>query len=197
MFNGIINSILSIFFLKFFIFLNYFFVKLNKFHFNINIGESISFDGVCLTLIYRNLYFFEFEFSYITFLNICILNKKKYNIERSLTYLSSLSGHSLYSHNNNLFFLKNKFFTLNIIKLYIISILNNLKYFIYKISLSINGISLTLNEIVKYNNFLIISLNILRFTYYYTSIKYMSIFCHINIELESYIFFILKIIYFI
>ncbi len=196
MFNGIIIHFSRSFFLKNSIISNFFIFKLNKKFFNINLGDSVSVDGVCLTLTYKSLFFFEFNYCYGTFLNISLFKKKYFNFEKSINLFNNINGHLLFGHINNLGFLKKKNF-FNIIKLYIIKNLFFKKFFIYKCSISINGLSLTINELIFFKNFIIFSINILNFTYFFTNIKFLKNFDILNVELDYIIFNVInKIFYF-
>ncbi|WP_259286126.1 hypothetical protein [Candidatus Nasuia deltocephalinicola] len=196
MFNGVVINFCNCFFLKYFINLNFFIFKLNKKFFNINFGDSISINGICLTLLYKSFFFFEFNYCYGTFLNISIFKKNFLNFEKSINLFNNVDGHFLLGHINNISFLKKKFFFFNIIKLYIIENLFFKKFFIYKFSISINGLSLTLNELIFLKKFIIISINILNFTYFFTNIKFLKNFDILNIEIDYVIFNIIKNIFY-
>ncbi|QND78603.1 Riboflavin synthase eubacterial/eukaryotic [Candidatus Nasuia deltocephalinicola] len=194
MFNGIISLFLEIFFLKYSKKNNFFFIKLHKKFFDTNIGDSLSIQGICLTLVNKYLFLFEFEFSYMTFLNISNFKKKYFNIEKSLKYFNYIGGHVIISHNNNLFLLKNIFLYFNILKIYLLCSKNFKNFIFYKNSISINGVSLTINEILIFKNYILISFNLLKFTYNFTNIKFYNIFEFINIEFDLNIFFTLSVI---
>ncbi|WP_259288853.1 hypothetical protein [Candidatus Nasuia deltocephalinicola] len=195
MFNGIVINFCKCFFLKYFIILNFFIFKLNKKFFNINFGDSISINGVCLTLVYKSFFFFEFNYCYGTFLNISIFKKNFFNFEKSINLFNNIDGHFLLGHINNISFLKKKIF-FNVIKLYIFENLFFKKFFIYKFSISINGLSLTINELIFLKNFIIFSINILNFTYFFTNIKFLKNFDILNIEIDYVIFNIIKNIFY-
>ncbi|WP_259289114.1 hypothetical protein [Candidatus Nasuia deltocephalinicola] len=195
MFNGIIICFSKIFFLKYFINSNFFIFKLNKKFFNINFGDSISVNGVCLTLIYKSFFFFEFNYCYGTFLNISLFKKKYFNFEKSINLFNNINGHLLFGHVNNLTLLKKKNFS-NIIKLYIFKNLFFKRFFIYKCSVSINGLSLTINELIFLKNFIIFSINILNFTYFFTNVKFLKNFDFLNLELDYIIFNIINNIFY-
>ncbi|BEH03844.1 riboflavin synthase subunit alpha [Candidatus Nasuia deltocephalinicola] len=193
MFNGIIILSNKIFFLKYFIKFNYLFIKLNKKFFNINIGDSVSLNGICLTLIYKNKLFLEFEFSYITFLNASIFYKSYFNFEKSFNIFNNLNGHLNYGHINNLSIFKNIFIKFNIVKIYLIFFYYFRNLIIYKFSISLNGISFTINEIIFYKNkFILLSINIIFFTFLLTNLKFLNILEKINIEFDFSIFYIIK-----
>ncbi len=195
MFNGIIIDFCKIFLSKYSITLNFFIFKLNKKFFNINFGDSISINGVCLTLIYKSFFFFEFNCCYGTFLNITLFKKNFFNLEKSINLFNNINGHLLFGHINNLSFLKKKNF-FNIIKLYIFENLFFKKFFIYKCSISINGLSLTINELIFLKNFIIFSINILNFTYFFTNIKFLKNFDTLNVELDYIVFNIINNIFY-
>ncbi|XXS36689.1 MAG: hypothetical protein ACSHUF_00065 [Candidatus Nasuia deltocephalinicola] len=192
MFNGIINFLYKIYILKYFNIFNYILLKINKNFLDFNIGESFSINGICLTLNYKYFFFLEFSFSYLTFLNICFFKNLFINFEKSLFLFNYINGSLIYGHINNLFLLKNKYIFLNIIKIYIVYIIFIKKYFIYKTSICLDGISLTINEIIYLNKSIIFSLNILKFTYFFTTFKYLKCFDNLNIEIDFSKIYIIK-----
>lgn len=195
MFNGIIFSFFKIFYIKYFMIHNFFFLKVNKKFLDLSVGDSLSINGICLTLLYNTLFFFEFDFSYGTFINISNINIYFLNFEKSFYIFNNISGYFLYGHINNLFFLKNKFIYYNIFKIIIFCYINLKKVFIYKSVISLNGISLTLNEIFFFENYLILTINILNYSYFSTNLKFLKILDFLNIELDIFLFFILKFLF--
>tara|TARA_B100002051_G_C16704509_1_gene622915 strand:- start:118 stop:714 length:597 start_codon:yes stop_codon:yes gene_type:complete len=124
-----------------------------------DIGESVSCDGVCLTLIKILKKSFLFYLSKETlkrsnFKNIKI--GKKINIEKSLHHGKKISGHYVQGHVDTTAEVKN----INVIdKSWIVRFSLNKKYknfVVEKGSISINGVSLTISKLK--NNFFEISI---------------------------------------
>lgn len=196
MFNGFINNIVFIIFKKYFFFNNLFYFFIIKFSFlnylDINFGSSFSLSGLCLTLIFKFLNFFEFELSQETLL-FFNLPHNLLNIENSLFLYNNIDGHFLYGHINSNLLLKYIFKLYHFIKFCFFFNNINKNFIFYKYSVFINGISLTLNEINFKNNYF--CLNIINFTFNLTNLKIIKLFDLLNFEFDLTIFFILNFLY--
>lgn len=150
---------------------------------DVKIGDSIAIDGVCQTVIASNSSEFSAEISDET-LKVTTLGDLKsgntVNLERALTLSSRLGGHIVSGHVDCM----GKF--INIEKL---SDFYNLqfeipeeqeKYVVYKGSITINGVSLTVANIVDN----IVSVAIIPHTYNNTSLKDLKLGQDVNIETD-------------
>ena len=150
---------------------------------DVKIGDSIAIDGVCQTVIAFNSSEFSAEISDETLKVTTLGNLKSgntVNLERALTLSSRLGGHIVSGHVDCM----GKF--INIEKL---SDFYNLqfeipeeqeKYVVYKGSITINGVSLTVANIVDN----IVSVAIIPHTYNNTSLKYLKLGQDVNIETD-------------
>ena len=123
-------------------------IKFNK----SDIGESVSCDGVCLTLIRINKKSFLFYLSKETLERSNFKGAKVgkiINIEKSLSHGQKVSGHYVQGHVDTTAKIKN----IKIIDKFWIVNLNLpkkfLKYLVEKASISINGVSLTISKITN------------------------------------------------
>lgn len=150
---------------------------------DVKIGDSIAINGVCQTVIHSTLSEFSAEISDET-LKITTLGALKsgdvVNLERALTLSSRLGGHIVSGHVD----CRGKF--INIEKL---SDFYNLefeipeeqeKYVVYKGSITINGISLTVAEI----NRNVVKVAIIPHTFNNTNLKDLKIGDEVNIETD-------------
>ena len=147
------------------------------------IGASISCSGICLTLKKKNETTLLFDVSDET---VSKTNFKNWrigdfiNLEKSLKVGDEIGGHFVYGHVDTtakvmeikkingsfkVVFLVNKKF---------------MKYFAVKGSVSIDGVSLTVNEILEES----FSVNIVPFTWDNTSFKYYKIDTIVNVEID-------------
>lgn len=201
MFNGIINDICSLIYFKYIYSKNFLIIFIilkinNLFYINLNLGSSIIVNGICLTLIHKNINFFEFELSYNTIVN-CNIFSKYLNIEKSLFLFNNIDGHLLYGHINYNFLLISKIYYLN--NFYKICLICNFffkNYIFYKYSIFLNGINLTINEVFFTRNYILFCISLINFTVNFTNIRYIKLFNFINIEFDLTIFFILIFLYF-
>jgi riboflavin synthase len=150
---------------------------------NFNLGDSIATNGVCLTITEIDEKKLKFYLSNETlncsnFKNISI--NDYVNLEPSLKLSDGLSGHLVSGHVD---FVSE---ILNINKIaesyeFQISIPKESKlFFIDKGSVTINGISLTVNKVLEDS----ISINIIPHTFDHTTFKYAKVGDNVNIEID-------------
>ena len=150
-------------------------------------GSSVCCNGICLTVIskkkkkkYTQLSF-DVSQETINCSNFNVIKKgDEINIEKSLRVGDEISGHFVFGHvddTSKLISIK-KVGDSHEIKL---EISKKIKKFIAKKgSVSLNGISLTVNQVK--NNFIV--LNIIPFTWLNTNLKWMKIGDRINLEVD-------------
>ncbi|WP_339045107.1 riboflavin synthase [Candidatus Zinderia endosymbiont of Aphrophora alni] len=164
---------------------------------NIKLGDSISINGVCTTIFKKNNISFNINISKETLKKIKIFNKfEKINLEEALTINKKINGHLLSGHIDDIGKIKN-IQNINESYKFIIKIPNFIKnYIIYKGSIAINGVSLTINKIfnIKKKNY--INLNIIPYTMNNTIFKHMKINDNVNIEVDFFSKYIENIIYY-
>ena len=158
-----------------------------------DIGESVSCDGVCLTLIRINKKTFSFYLSKETIKR----SNFKYakigkiiNIEKSILHGQKISGHYVQGHVDTTAKVK----SINIIdKSWLIKLeLDNkklYKYLIDKASISINGVSLTISKVSKKY----FEINVIPHTLKLTNLRKLKPKNIVNIELDIFSKYILKL----
>ncbi len=157
-----------------------------------DVGESVSCDGVCLTLIRIKKKSFLFYLSKET---IARSNFKKakigrsINLEKSIVYGQKISGHYVQGHVDTTAKIKK---ILIIDKTWIIKLrLKDKKLYkslIEKASISINGVSLTISKVNK-DYF---EINIIPHTLKLTNLKNLKVNDIVNVELDIFSKYILK-----
>ena len=158
-----------------------------------DIGESVSCDGVCLTLIRINKKTFSFYLSKETIKrsNFKYAKIGKYiNIEKSLSHGQKISGHYVQGHVDSTAKIKN---ILLVDKSWVIKLkLENKKlhkYLIEKASIAINGVSLTISKVAKGY----FEINVIPHTLKLTNLKDLKIKDIVNVELDIFGKYILKL----
>ena len=158
-----------------------------------DIGESVSCDGVCLTLIRINKKTFSFYLSKETIKR----SNFKYakigkiiNIEKSILHGQKISGHYVQGHVDTTAKVK----SINIIdKSWLIKLeLDNkklYKYLIEKASISINGVSLTISKVSKK----FFEINVIPHTLKLTNLRKLKPKNIVNIELDIFSKYVLKL----
>ena len=158
-----------------------------------DIGESVSCDGVCLTLIrIKNK-------SFLFYLSKETLNKSNFkfvkigkiiNIEKSLLHGQKISGHYVQGHVDTTAKIINISF---VDKTWVIKLdLKNkklYKFLVEKASIAINGVSLTISKVTK-KQFI---LNVIPHTLKLTNLKKLKTKDIVNVELDIFAKYILKI----
>ena len=158
-----------------------------------DIGESVCCDGVCLTLIRikkRSLLFYlsKETIKRSNFKKVKI--GKSINIEKSLTKGQKISGHYVQGHVDTTAKVKN----IKIVdKTWIIKLVlmkkNLYSSLIEKASISVNGVSLTISKIKKEY----FEINVIPHTLKLTNLKNLKVKDLVNIEIDIFSKYILKI----
>ena len=159
-------------------------IQSNKIYKNSNIGDSICVNGTCLTIfnivdnrIAFNIVNETLKNTYFSKLKI----NDKLNLESSLKYQEKISGHLVQGHVEGIGIIKNKINIGTEEVRFVIEINEHLmKYCIYKGSIAIDGISLTIAKI-KNNN---IEVAIVPHTLQNTNLLFKKISDEVNIETD-------------
>ncbi|RKX57573.1 MAG: riboflavin synthase [Thermodesulfobacteriota bacterium] len=151
---------------------------------NTQIGDSISVDGVCLTIIELKKYYFRAQISPETLIRTTFKYKKindLVNLERALRLGDRLGGHFVSGHVDGI----GKILSITRFQdfsRFEIEIPRELSpYIIKKGSIAIDGVSLTINEIVKEN---IIQIMLIPHTLRVTTLSRKNIGDWVNIEVD-------------
>ena len=149
-----------------------------------DLGSSISCNGVCLTIekIKKDKIFFYISNETLKRSNFKALKlNQTINLEKSLTYGESISGHFIQGHVDSVAKVRKISFIDKswIIKFEILDKKLN-KYLMHKASISINGVSLTISKI--YRNFF--EINVIPHTLHLTNLKSLKPNDLANVELD-------------
>lgn len=192
MFTGIVEGILEIYSIEKdnnFYTIN---IKLNSDISDIKNGDSISINGVCLTVCNINNRYFSVNVVKETIkkTNLNVLDAKSHvNYERAMKLSSRIDGHIVQGHIEGLGKIISKNKLDNQVDLEIELQDDLLKYCIVKGSIALDGISLTIAELT--NN--VIKIAIIPYTYENTILKYRNIGDFINIETDMFAKYIEKL----
>ena len=161
-----------------------FFIKIkSNFKNKIEIGESICCSGVCLTVRKVVKSSFWVDISKETMNKTNIKNYKvglKLNLEKSLRVGDELGGHLVFGHVDGISKIKS-ILTLKDSHVLTLEVEDSiLKYLISKCSITLDGISLTVNEVKKKE----IKLSIIPFTWDNTTLQNISVGSEINTEID-------------
>jgi riboflavin synthase len=159
-------------------------IKIKSQFTDLQIGESIAVNGGCLTVTEFKDDLFCCELSSIT-LQVTIANqyeaKTRVNLERSLRLMDRIGGHLVTGHVDQTAEVKAKIFSGDFTTLEFIGISpSEKKFLIPKGSITVNGVSLTLNEITT-NGFKVM---IIPHTWERTNISLLEVGARVNIEFD-------------
>lgn len=182
MFNGIIESIGTIQKIDIVGQSNRLYIEFDEKKFNdIKLGDSISVNGICLTIEdirdKHLLFYTSQETNSKTNKFFC---SQKVNLERSLLLGSRISGHFVFGHIDGIATLIG-IQHLDESQIWQFEIPHELLiYFAPKGSVAINGVSLTVNKVLKNS----IEINLIPFTLEHTALRFNNIGDLLNIEVD-------------
>ena len=159
---------------------------------NKELGDSVSCNGVCLTItkIKKNLISFYISKETLNRSNFKFIKKNQLiNLEKSLIFGQKISGHFSQGHVDTIAKIK-KISFLDKTWLIRLNIANNKlkKFIVEKASISINGVSLTVSKVS--NNFF--EINVIPHTLALTNLKNLKINDIVNVELDIFSKYIYK-----
>ena len=149
-----------------------------------DIGSSICCDGVCLTVekVFKNKIFFYISNETLKRSNFKSLKlNQKVNLEKSLLFGKSISGHFIQGHVDTVAKIK-KIMIIDKAWMMNFEILDKRlnKFLIEKASISINGVSLTISKIFQ-NSF---EISVIPHTLKLTNLKDLKVNSLVNVELD-------------
>lgn len=148
---------------------------------DISLGESISINGICLTVTKFDNNFLYFDLSKETISRISKFRINEIvNIETSLRVNSKISGHFVFGHVDGIARLINNEKKNRSEEWTIEPPKKIMRYIAEKGSISINGVSLTVNSITKKT----FKINLIPFTLENTALKHISVSGEVNIEID-------------
>tara|TARA_B100001248_G_C27365166_1_gene448600 strand:- start:536 stop:1135 length:600 start_codon:yes stop_codon:yes gene_type:complete len=154
-----------------------------KWNENFNIGSSICCNGVCLTVVKKKLDYFGVELSSETIskTNFQYMNlNDKINLEKSLKIGDELGGHNVTGHVDGMANLSKVIKIKSSFELWFEVSESIIIFLAEKGSITLNGVSLTINHID--NNFF--SVNIIKHTWENTNLSSYKIGSFINLEVD-------------
>ena len=148
---------------------------------DLSLGDSISVNGICLTVKKFNKYFMYFDLSNETTSRISEFKiNEMVNLESSLRVNSKISGHFVFGHIDGIAKLMKKEIKNRSEEWTIKPPKKLMKYISEKGSISINGAGLTVNSIQE-NSF---KINLIPYTLENTALKHINIGNEVNIEVD-------------
>ena len=157
-----------------------------------DLGSSICCDGVCLTLekVVKNRIFFYISDETLKRSNFRSLKLNQViNLEKSLLFGKSISGHFIQGHVDTVALSKKiKFIDKAWIMNFELTDKKLNKFLIEKASISINGVSLTISKIYQSS----FEITVIPHTLKLTNLKNLKVNCLVNVELDIFSKYIYK-----
>lgn len=166
-------------------------IKAEKIISELKVGDSVSVNGVCLTIveIRKDRLIFDCMEETLKRTNLGILKlKEKVNLERALKINSLLSGHIVLGHVDGMGKILRKIKKNSDIVLYVELDRKFLDYLVPKGSIALDGVSLTLGEIGK--NFF--TVNLIPYTLENTTLGFKNVNDCLNVEIDIFAKYVKK-----
>jgi len=158
------------------------------------IGDSISISGMCLTIVDIERNIFTFEASPETISRTILKELKngdKVNLERAMRINDRLGGHLVTGHIDGMGTIQNKTKAGNSIKIEIVVSGDTFKYIVEKGSVTIDGISLTVNDCQRN----VIIINVIPHTAQHTTLRFKKAGDKVNVETDIIGKYVEKLLY--
>lgn len=150
----------------------------------INVGDSVSVNGICLTIVSKEIGLLIFNVSPETITKTTISRwrvKDTVNLESPLAVDSLFHGHLVQGHVDCVGRITHKRSESDYYEIFVNIPLEYIKYIVVKGSIAIDGVSLTVVKVNRTGNF---SINVIPHTYSTTIIQYYKSNSYVNIEVD-------------
>ncbi len=152
---------------------------------DVALGDSISLNGACMTVVEKSAGSFEVDVSRESLNRTVGLDATgEVNLEKALTLADRLGGHLVSGHVDGLGLVQ-KFEPVGESWELVIKAARDLaKYFAYKGSVVVNGVSLTVNRVDDVADGCLFSINLIPHTIEVTSLKHLQVGKQVNLEVD-------------
>lgn len=152
---------------------------------DVALGDSISLNGACMTVVEKSAGSFEVDVSRESLNRTVGLDATgEVNLEKALTLADRLGGHLVSGHVDGLGLVQ-KFEPVGESWELVIKAARDLaKYFAYKGSVVVNGVSLTVNRVEDVADGCLFSINLIPHTIEVTSLKHLQVGKQVNLEVD-------------
>lgn len=152
---------------------------------DVALGDSIAINGACMTVTQKTSDSFTVDVSRESLNRTVGLDREgEVNLEKALTLAERLGGHLVSGHVDGLGTVAHFAPVGESWKLDILTPPDLAKYFAYKGSVVVNGVSLTVNSVVDGENGCTISINLIPHTIEVTTLKHLAPGVRVNLEVD-------------
>lgn len=150
------------------------------------LGDSIAIQGACMTVVELHDQAFSIDISKESLhCTVGLDAKKPVNLEAAMRLGDTLDGHMVLGHVDGVGTVSSFEPVGESFELRILAPLDLAKYFAFKGSVTVNGVSLTVNEVVDHSNGCEISINLIPHTVQVTTLKHLQAGHGVNLEVDA------------
>jgi riboflavin synthase len=152
---------------------------------DVAIGDSIAINGACMTVTQKNDQGFSVDVSRESLNCTAGLDAEgEVNLEKALTLAERLGGHLVSGHVDGLGTVTHFAGVAESWRLDILAPQALAKYFAYKGSVVVNGVSLTVNSVLDSQQGCTLSINLIPHTISVTTLKHLKVGSRVNLEVD-------------
>lgn len=150
------------------------------------LGDSIAIQGACMTVVELHDNAFSIDISRESLNRTVGLDQENpVNLEHAMRLGDTLDGHMVLGHVDGVGTVVSFDPVGESFELRILAPLELAKYLAYKGSVTVNGVSLTVNQVVDQADGCVISINLIPHTVQVTTLKHLQAGSHVNLEVDA------------
>ncbi len=152
---------------------------------DVAIGDSIAINGACMTVTQKNDQGFSVDVSRESLNCTAGLDAEgEVNLEKALTLAERLGGHLVSGHVDGLGTVTHFAAVAESWRLDVLAPIELAKYFAYKGSVVVNGVSLTVNSVLDSQQGCTLSINLIPHTIAVTTLRHLQVGSLVNLEVD-------------
>jgi len=152
---------------------------------DVAIGDSIAINGACMTVTQKNAQGFSVDVSRESLNCTAGLDAEgEVNLEKALTLAERLGGHLVSGHVDGLGTVTHFAAVAESWRLDVLAPQALAKYFAYKGSVVVNGVSLTVNSVLDSQQGCTLSINLIPHTISVTTLRHLKVGSRVNLEVD-------------
>lgn len=152
---------------------------------DVGLGDSLAVNGACMTVVAKHARGFEVDISRESLNCTAGLDAPgEVNLEKALTLADRLGGHLVSGHVDGLGTVRRFEAVGESWELIVEAPRSLAKYLAYKGSVVVNGVSLTVNQVVDTASGCEFSINVIPHTIEVTTLKHLQAGCQVNLEID-------------
>ena len=152
---------------------------------DVMLGDSIALNGACMTVVAKTIDSMHFDVSRESLNRTVGLDALgEVNLEKALTLADRLGGHLVSGHVDGIGLVEKFAAVGESWQLVVAAPVELAKYLAYKGSIVVNGVSLTVNQVIDRADACLVSINLIPHTIEVTTLKHLFAGAHVNLEID-------------